>query len=67
MIKHGNPDAAQIYRWIEWTINLQVFADQGVDLTDVDTISIGFGDRNNPQPGGSGGVFFDDIRLYRSP
>jgi hypothetical protein len=44
-----------------------MFADHGVDLTDVDTISIGFGDRNNPQPGGSGCVFFNDIRLYRSP
>jgi len=37
-----------------------------VDLANVNKISIGFGDRNNPQPGGSGGVHFDDIRLYRS-
>jgi len=66
-VYHDNPDAATIERPAEWTIDLQLFADQGVDLTDVDTISIGFGDRNNPQPGGSGQVHFDDIRLYRSP
>jgi len=36
-----------------------------VNLANVNTISIGFGDKNNLQPGGSGMVFFDDIRLYR--
>ena len=29
-----------------------------------DKISISFGNRNNPVAGGSGMVFFDDIRLY---
>jgi len=38
--------------------------DQGVDLTNVNTIGIGFGDRNNPQAGSSGLMYFDDIRLY---
>ena len=63
-----NPDAALIETWTEWTIELQEFAVQGVNLADVDTISIGFGDKNpdvSGQPGGSGVVFFDDIRLYR--
>jgi len=36
-------------------------------LTDVSKLSIGFGDKENPQPGGSGTMFFDDIRLYRPP
>jgi len=36
-----------------------------VNLANVNTISIGFGDKNNLQAGGSGLVFFDDIRLYR--
>jgi hypothetical protein len=67
VVYHDNPDAATINMPAEWTIDLQLFADQGVDLTDVDTISIGFGDKDNPQPGGSGQVYFDDIRLYRSP
>ncbi|MHC4323658.1 MAG: LamG domain-containing protein [Planctomycetota bacterium] len=38
--------------------------DQGINLSDVNSIAIGLGDRNNPQPGGSGTMYFDDIRLY---
>jgi len=65
VVYHDNPDAALIYEWTEWTIDLQEFAAQGVNLANVNTISIGFGDKNNLQAGGSGMVFFDDIRLYR--
>ena len=64
VVSHDNPDAAQIYNWTEWTIDLQAFADQGVDLANVNTIGLGLGDRNNPQAGGSGTMYFDDIRLY---
>jgi len=63
-IDNPNPDAAQVLAWTEWTIDLQEFADQGVNLTNVNTITIGFGNRNNPVAGGSGMMFFDDIRLY---
>jgi len=65
VVYHANPDAAQIATWTEWPIDLQEFATQGVNLANVNTISIGFGDKNNLQAGGSGLVFFDDIRLYR--
>ena len=65
MVYHDNPNASQINEWTEWRIDLQEFADLGVDLTDVESIGIGFGERNNPQAGGSGVVFFDDVRLYR--
>ncbi len=63
-VDNDNPDAAQITRWTEWTIDLQAFADQGVNLANVNTIGLGLGDRNNPQAGGSGTMYFDDIRLY---
>jgi hypothetical protein len=63
VVYHDNPDAALINTWIEWTIDSQEFANQGVNLADVDSIAIGFGDRNNPHPGGSGKMYFDDIRL----
>jgi hypothetical protein len=58
-----NPDtnAAQAVDWTEWRISLQDF---GINLTNVNTITIGFGNRTNPVAGGSGTVFFDDIRLY---
>jgi hypothetical protein len=64
-VYHDNPDAVLIDTWTQWTISLQAFADQGVDLANVDTIAIGFGDKNNLQAGGSGKILFDDIRLYR--
>jgi len=66
VVYHDDPEAAQIDVWTDWNIDLQNFADKGVDLTDVDSIAIGFGDRDNPQAGGKGKVYFDDIRLYRS-
>ncbi len=64
VVTNDNPDAAQIAMWTEWIIDLQAFADQGVDLTNVNTIALGLGDKNNPQPGGTGTMFFDDIALH---
>ena len=66
-IYHDDPDAPQTNDWTQWVIDLNAFADQGVDLTDVDKLSLGFGDKYNRQAGGSGLMFFDDIRLYRPP
>jgi hypothetical protein len=65
VVYHDNPDAVQIETWTQWNIDLKQFEDQGIDLTDVDKISIGFGNKADPQPGGSGKMYFDDIRLYR--
>jgi hypothetical protein len=64
VLPHDNPNAALITEWTEWNIDLQKFADQGVNLANVETVGIGLGDRDNPQPGGSGIVYIDDIRLY---
>lgn len=65
VVYHDNPDASLIDAWTEWTIPLQEFADRGVDLSNVNSIGIGLGDRDNPQqPGGSGTMYFDDVRLY---
>jgi hypothetical protein len=64
VVNHDNPDAAQINEWTEWTIDLLVFADQGVNLANVTSITLGLGNRANPVAGGSGMMYFDDIRLY---
>jgi hypothetical protein len=64
VVSNDNPDAAQATRWTEWNIDLQAFADQGVNLANVNTIGLGLGNKNNPQAGGSGVMYFDDIRLY---
>jgi hypothetical protein len=67
VVYHDNPDATTIDTWTEWVIPLQTFADQGIVLTNVDRIAIGLGTKGNMTiPGGSGKMYFDDIRLYRS-
>jgi len=64
VVNHDNPNAAQVISWTEWNIDLQDFADQGVNLANVNSITIGLGDRSNPVAGGAGMMYFDDIRLY---
>jgi hypothetical protein len=60
-----NSDTNAVRRdvWTQWYIPLQTFADKGVNLADVNTIALGFGDKASPKPGGSGTMYFDDIRL----
>ncbi len=65
VVTHNNPNAVLIDEWTEWTIDLQLFADQGVNLANVNTIAIGLGNKKNPAAGGSGTIYIDDIRLYR--
>ena len=67
VVTHDNPNAAQVTAWIEWTIDLQAFVDQGVNLANVNTIALGLGNRNSSVAGGSGTMYFDDIRLYPPP
>ncbi len=63
---HPDPAAAQMSTWTEWVIPLSSFADKGINLTNVDRIALGLGTRGNQTaPGGSGKMYFDDIRLYR--
>ena len=67
VIYHDDPAATQIGNWTEWVIQLQEFADQGIDLTDVNAIAIGVGTQGNiTTAGGAGKIYIDDIRLYRS-
>ena len=64
VVNHDNPNAAQITTWTQWNIDLQAF---GVNLANVNTIALGLGNRNNPVAGGSGTMYFDDIRLFFPP
>ena len=64
VVTNDNPDAAQAASWTQWTIDLKRFADQGVNLANVNTLTLGLGNRANPVAGGSGIMYFDDIRLY---
>ena len=59
-VDNENPDAATLARWTAWNIPLQIFVDQGVNLTNVDSITLGL----SSVTGGTGTMYFDDIRLY---
>jgi hypothetical protein len=59
-VDHDNPDAATLTRWTLWNIDLTRFADQGVNLASVNSITLGL----SSVTGGTGMMYFDDIRLY---
>ncbi|MGD2095128.1 MAG: hypothetical protein PVH77_09005 [Phycisphaerales bacterium] len=65
VIYNEDTSATVIPTWTEFIVPLQDFADLGVDLTDVDNIAIGVGTRGETTTlGGTGKLYFDDIRLY---
>ena len=59
-VNHDNPDAAKRGIWTQWNIDLMRFADQGVNLANVNSITLGL----SSVIGGTGMMYFDDIRLY---
>jgi hypothetical protein len=59
-VDHDDPDATTITRWTQWNIDLQAFADQGVNLANVNSITLGLSSVTS----GTGMLYFDDIRLY---
>jgi hypothetical protein len=65
IVAYDDPGAAQINNWMQWIIPLQGFADQGIDLSNVDKIMIGLGSKGGAAGGGSGTMYIDDIRLNR--
>jgi hypothetical protein len=66
IVYHDDATATNVDTWTEWVIPLQSFADQGINLTNVDRIAIGMGTRGNTtNSGGSGTIYIDDIRLYQ--
>ena len=61
-----DPATATLATWTEWRLPLQTFADQGIDLTNVDKMVIGLGSTSGmAAAGGTGTMYIDDIRLYR--
>jgi hypothetical protein len=63
IVANDDPDAATVRVWTQWRIPLQAFADQGINLNNVDKIAIGLGSKGGVSPGGSGTMYIDDIRL----
>jgi hypothetical protein len=66
IVANDDPDAATVQTWTQWIIPLQAFADQGINLSNLDKIAIGLGTTGNAAAaGGSGTLYIDDIRLYQ--
>ncbi|MEJ2703456.1 MAG: hypothetical protein P8Z79_13535 [Sedimentisphaerales bacterium] len=66
VVANDDPTAATIDDWTEWRVPLQDFADQGINLGNVDKIAVGLGSKSGmPVVGGMGTVYVDDLRLYR--
>ncbi|MHC4586746.1 MAG: hypothetical protein ACYS3N_19630 [Planctomycetota bacterium] len=59
-VDNDNPDATQATGWTEWNTPLQAFADQGVNLANVTSITLGLSSGSD----GTGKMYYDDIRLY---
>jgi hypothetical protein len=60
-VNNSNPNAALAVEWTEWRIPLQDFT--GVNLSNVNSITLGL----SSVSGGTGMLYFDDIRLHVSP
>ena len=60
-VNNDNPEVVQKGSWTEWNIDLQAFVDQGVNLTNVNSITLGL----SSVTGGTGMMYFDDIRLIQ--
>jgi hypothetical protein len=65
VVAYDDSSAATIGVWIEWRIALQAFADQGINLINVDKIGIGLGSKGGAAASGRGTMYIDDIRLYQ--
>jgi hypothetical protein len=64
-IVNDDANAAVAGSWTRWVIQLQSLADQGINLTDVNTIAVGVGTKGAmTTAGGTGTVYIDDIALY---
>jgi len=62
-VRYDDMSDLQNEQWQVWHIDLEDFTD--LNLASIKKVYIGFGDRDShPDPGGSGTVYFDDIRLY---
>jgi len=64
VVAHDDPAKVATGGWKQWLVPLQAFADQGINLGNVDKLVIGLGTKSGAAgPGGTGTLFVDDITL----
>ena len=66
VINHSNPDAVLAEQWQQWSMPLADLVDAGLDVTAIRKLNIGIGDIDNPEPGGIGIIYVDNIRVIQS-
>jgi hypothetical protein len=66
VVNYPDIEAVQKAGWQEWNIELTQFSGAGVNLKAIKKMYIGLGNRTSPKAGGTGTIYIDDIRLYRS-
>jgi hypothetical protein len=64
-VHHPDPNALVGTEWQQWQVRLTTFSFGPADPTSVRRLYIGTGDRQDPQPGGEGIVYVDDVLLMR--
>jgi hypothetical protein len=65
VVYHANGDAVLSTEAQVWHIPLADLDAAGVDVTAIEKLVIGVGNRDNPQPSGSGMLYIDDIQLTK--
>jgi hypothetical protein len=65
VVIHSNPDVVLTTDWQRWDIPLVDLQEQNNDVTSIKKMYIGIGDRDNPQPGGTGRIYIDDIKVTK--
>jgi hypothetical protein len=68
VVKHTDVNDMRESIWHEWNIALSDFSDAGVDLSNLDRVTVGIGGPKGGQSGAAKaadkGIWIDDIRLY---
>ncbi len=64
-VNHSDPNATTLDTWTQWTIPVTDLT--GVNPQAIQKMIIGVGDRTNPQLGGAGDLYIDDIGIYPPP
>jgi formylglycine-generating enzyme required for sulfatase activity len=63
---HTEPQVMCLEQWQEWTIDLGVFSDAGVNLGSIAMLCLGVGDPLSATPGGTGILCVDDIGILQT-
>ncbi len=61
LVVHPDPAATNASTWTQWTIPLSDLTAAGIQITKIQKVSLGIGDKSNPKAGGSGLLYVDDL------